>query len=80
MGFKNPIGNLKAMLIIAGVYAYFLASAVTMAVIFRRRQSVIIIAIIEAVVVFALAWLFWNYFPWFEIGRPLPLFLIILGG
>ncbi len=80
MGIENPFGNLKSLLITAGVYAYILVSSAALAIVFRRKQTLFLIAFIETVVVLGFAWLFWKNLLWYEIGRPLPLFLLILGG
>jgi hypothetical protein len=80
MGIENPLINLKTLLITAGVYAYILVSSAALAFVFRRKKTLFLIVFIEAAVVLGFAGLFWENRLWYEIGRPLPLFLMILGG
>jgi hypothetical protein len=80
MGIDTPWINLGKMFMVAGEYAMVLVPAAVLAIVVQRKWTTIVLVVLEWAGVGALAWWLWRNPFWWELGRPLPLFMVIVGG
>ena len=79
MGMDVPLVNLGKMFVVAGLYAAPLIPATILTTFSRRNRTAIPLAGVVFAGVAIVAWRFWQHLPWFDLGRPLPLFMVIAG-
>lgn len=77
MGLDTPLVNLGKMFKVGTVYMAVLLPAAILAVVARRKWTADILGAIVFAGVATLGWLLWEVLPWFDSGRPLPLFMLV---
>ena len=77
MGMDAPLVNLGKMFLMAGVYAAVLVPAMVLATFPSRKWTEILLAGLVFAVLVTQSWR--GYLPWSNLGRPLPLFMVVAG-
>jgi hypothetical protein len=79
MGLDTPLVNLGKMFIVGGVYVAVLLPAAILAAVTRRKWMAILFGALAFAGVVIVGWRHWEVLPWFDAGRPLPLFMLVAG-
>ena len=79
MGLDTPLVNLGKMFKVGGVYAAVLVPAAILAAVTRRKTTAILLGALAFAGVVIVGWRHREVLPWFDLGRPLPLFMLVAG-